>query len=53
MAEHLDVSRQTVNAVGADKYDPLLPLAYKRAAFFDIEVEALFCNPFKSTARIE
>jgi putative transcriptional regulator len=47
LAEQMDVSRQTINAVEADKYDPSLPLAYKLAAFFEIEAEALFFNPFK------
>lgn len=50
LAERMDVSRQTINAVEADKYDPSLPLAYKLAAFFEMEVEALFLNPFKSEA---
>lgn len=47
LAELMDVSRQTINAVEADKYDPSLPLAYKLAAFFDMPVEELFSNPFK------
>jgi len=48
LAERMDVSRQTINAVEADKYDPSLPLAYKLAAFFEMPVEELFLNPFKS-----
>ncbi|MGN7998570.1 helix-turn-helix transcriptional regulator [Sphingomonas sp. 22176] len=48
LAERMDVSRQTINAVEADKYDPSLPLAYKLAAFFDMPVETLFSNPFRS-----
>lgn len=48
LAERMDVSRQTINAVEADKYDPSLPLAYKLAAFFETPVEDLFFNPFKS-----
>jgi putative transcriptional regulator len=47
LAERMDVSRQTINAVEADKYDPSLPLAYKLAAFFEVPVESLFLNPFK------
>mgnify|MGYP003580510175 CR=1 FL=1 len=47
LAERMDVSRQTINAVEADKYDPSLPLAYKLAAFFEVQVESLFLNPFK------
>jgi putative transcriptional regulator len=48
LAERMDVSRQTINAVEANKYDPSLPLAYKLAAFFEMPVENLFLNPFKS-----
>ena len=48
LAERMDVTRQTINAVEADKYDPSLPLAYKLAAFFEMSVEELFQNPFKS-----
>jgi putative transcriptional regulator len=48
LADRMDVSRQTIIAVEADKYDPSLPLAYKLAAFFEMPVETLFLNPFKS-----
>jgi putative transcriptional regulator len=34
LAEHLDVSRQTVNAIENGKYDPSLPLAFKLARLF-------------------
>ncbi|OAN66008.1 helix-turn-helix transcriptional regulator [Sphingomonas sp. TDK1] len=47
LAERMDVSRQTINAVEAAKYDPSLPLAYKLAAFFERNVESIFPNPFK------
>lgn len=47
LAEHLEVSRQTIIALEADKYDPSLPLAYRLAAFFEIPVEALFYNPYR------
>lgn len=47
LAERMDVSRQTINAVEADKYDPSLPLAYKLAAFFDMPAERLFLNPYR------
>lgn len=48
LAETIEVSRQTINAIEADKYDPSLPMAYKLAAFFGVAVEALFFNPFVS-----
>ena len=47
LAETVEASRQTINAVEADKYDPSLPMAYKLAAFFDVPVEELFFNPFR------
>jgi putative transcriptional regulator len=50
LADLIDVSRQTINAVEADKYDPSLPMAYKLAAFFDVPVEELFLNPFRQAA---
>ena len=50
LAEAIEVSRQTINAVEADKYDPSLPMAYKLAAFFAVPVEDLFFNPFSALA---
>lgn len=47
LAEALDISRQTIIAVEADKYDPSLPMAYRLAAFFDVPVEDLFFNPWR------
>ena len=47
LADLIDVSRQTINAVEADKYDPSLPMAYRLAAFLDLPVEELFYNPFR------
>lgn len=42
LAEHLGVSRQTVNAVETGKYDPSLPLAFKIAGLFDLKIEEIF-----------
>jgi len=42
MAERLDVSRQTVNAIETGKYDPSLPLAFKIAALFGQPIESIF-----------
>jgi len=42
LAERLDVSRQTVNAVETGKYDPSLPLAFKIAKLFAVPIEAIF-----------
>ncbi len=42
LAEQLDVSRQTVNAIETGKYDPSLPLAFKIARLFDLAIESIF-----------
>jgi putative transcriptional regulator len=42
LAERLDVSRQTVNAIENGKYDPSLPLAFKLARLFRQRIESLF-----------
>ncbi|MDQ6743979.1 MAG: helix-turn-helix transcriptional regulator [Candidatus Dormibacteraeota bacterium] len=42
LADALDVSRQTVNAIETGKYDPSLPLAFKIAAFFETRIEEVF-----------
>ena len=42
LAERLDVSRQTVNAIETSKYDPSLPLAFKIAKLFRQSIESIF-----------
>lgn len=42
LAERLGVSRQTVNAIETEKYDPSLPLAFKIAKLFRRNVEEIF-----------
>jgi putative transcriptional regulator len=42
LAERLKVSRQTVNAIETDKYDPSLPLAFKIAKLFRLPIEDVF-----------
>jgi putative transcriptional regulator len=42
LAEHLAVSRQTVNAIETGKYDPSLPLAFRIARLFRQPIEAIF-----------
>lgn len=44
LARRLGVSRQTVNAVETDKYDPSLPLALRMAKLFDAPVTDLFLD---------
>lgn len=42
LADRLDVSRQTVNAIENGRYDPSLPLAFKIADVFEEQIESLF-----------
>jgi putative transcriptional regulator len=42
LAEKLGVSRQTINAIETEKYDPSLPLAFKVARLFKLPIEAIF-----------
>ena len=42
LAERLNVSRQTVNAIERERYDPSLELAFKLAAVFGEPIETLF-----------
>ena len=42
LADHLNVSRQTVNAIETEKYDPSLPLAFKIATLFGKKIEEIF-----------
>ncbi len=42
LAEHLGVSRQSVNAVETSKFDPSLPLAFAIAKLFNKAIEEVF-----------
>jgi putative transcriptional regulator len=42
LADELNVSRQTVNAIENGKYDPSLPLAFKMSAVFELSIEQIF-----------
>jgi putative transcriptional regulator len=42
LADFLDVSRQSVNAIETGKYDPSLPLAFKIARLFGQPIEQIF-----------
>ncbi|HEV7277567.1 MAG TPA: helix-turn-helix transcriptional regulator [Devosiaceae bacterium] len=42
LAERLDVSRQTVNALETGRYDPSLPLAFRIARLFGLRIEEVF-----------
>ena len=42
LAERVGVTRQTINAIEKDKYDPSLELAFKIARLFGVKVEDVF-----------
>ncbi len=42
LAERLEVSRQSVNAIETGKYDPSLPLAFRIARLFELPIEQIF-----------
>ena len=42
LADELDVSRQTINAIERGKYDPSLPLVFKMAKLFCSTIEEIF-----------
>ena len=44
LAEHLEVSRQSVNAIETGKFDPSLPLAFRLARLFEMAIEQIFID---------
>ncbi|NQY35522.1 MAG: helix-turn-helix transcriptional regulator [Alteromonadaceae bacterium] len=42
LANKLEVSRQTINAIEKGKFDPSLPLAFKLSRLFEMQIEAIF-----------
>lgn len=42
LAERLEVSRQSINAIETGKFDPSLPLAFRIARLFDSPIESIF-----------
>ncbi|OYW23145.1 helix-turn-helix transcriptional regulator [Sphingomonas sp.] len=49
LADRLEVSRQSVNAIETGRYDPSLPLAFRIAELFDLPIEAIFISPSKES----
>jgi putative transcriptional regulator len=45
LADALDVSRQTINAIETGKFDPSLPLAFRAARLFGLPIEEIFHDP--------
>jgi putative transcriptional regulator len=44
LAQRLEVSRQSVNAIETGKFDPSLPLAFKLARLFETQIEGIFSD---------
>ena len=44
LAQRLEVSRQSVNAIETGKFDPSLPLAFKLARLFETTIEEIFTD---------
>ena len=44
LAQRLEVSRQSVNAIETGKFDPSLPLAFKLARLFETTIEEIFSD---------
>jgi putative transcriptional regulator len=47
LADRLSVSRQTVNAIENERYDPSLPLAFAIARLFEVRIEDVFTPTVK------
>ena len=52
LAERLGVSRQTVNAVETEKYEPSISLAFKMAHLFETQIENIFLPEDNSNSKI-
>ena len=50
LAERLSVSRQTVNSIENERYDPSLPLAFTIARVFDRTIEEIFSPDVEAPA---
>jgi putative transcriptional regulator len=51
LAERLEVSRQSVNAIETGKYDPSLPLAFRISELFDRSIEDIFISPSSRSSK--
>jgi putative transcriptional regulator len=51
LADRLEVSRQSVNAIETGKYDPSLPLAFKIARVFAMSIEQIFSDEAEVSAQ--
>jgi len=51
LAERIEVSRQSVNAIETGKYEPSLPLAFRLAELFDRSIEDIFVSPSRRSSK--
>ncbi len=51
LAQRLDVSRQSVNAIETGRYDPSLPLAFRIAELFGLTIEEVFVPPSRHQSK--
>jgi putative transcriptional regulator len=51
LAQRLDVSRQSVNAVETGKFDPSLPLAFAIARIFGMQIEEIFLDDSRNSVQ--
>ena len=51
LAEKLEVSRQSVNAIETGRYDPSLPLAFRIAELFGLSIEEIFVSPTRRSSK--
>jgi len=42
LANHLEVSRQTISSIENERYEPSITLAFKIAIFFEMKIEEIF-----------
>ena len=51
LADKLEVSRQSVNAIETGRYDPSLPLAFRIAELFALPIEEIFVSPARRSSK--
>jgi len=51
LAQRLEVSRQSVNAIETGKYDPSLPLAFRVSELFGLSIEEIFLSPSRNSSK--
>ncbi|MEO7365250.1 MAG: helix-turn-helix transcriptional regulator [Sphingomicrobium sp.] len=51
LAQKLEVSRQSVNAIETGRYDPSLPLAFRIAELFALPIEEIFASPNRHSSK--